>query len=59
MSEQEPNNVIDITQRLQEKQNQERIKSGDYAPQEKSPSITELVKRKIHSAIRAVMPPKR
>lgn len=59
MSEQESNNVIDITGRIKENQTQERIQSGDYAPQEKSPSIAELVKRKIHSAVRSVMPPKR
>jgi hypothetical protein len=59
MSEQEPNNVIDITQRLKENKTQERIQTGDYAPQEKPPTIAELVKRKIYSAVRSVMPPKR
>lgn len=63
MSEQEQNNVIDITSKLQEKRIDEGVKdkfeSGDFSQKEKSPSIITLASRKINGFVRSIMSPKR
>ncbi len=62
MAEQENNNVIDITQKLQERRIDEGVKdklqTGDFSQKEKSPSIVTLASRKINALVRSIMPPK-